>query len=94
MRTKKIFGLMIHGTHQWKKLFRRKSKMKISRRGKEDHGRKGEIPGKIHEDRREIQETVKDTGREIQGKYWKMQRSFVRMEDILKTKIRCVVKRN
>jgi hypothetical protein len=80
MRTKKIFGLMIHGMHQWKKLFRRKSKMKISRRGKEDHGRKGEI--------------VEDTGREIQGKYWKMQRSFVRMEDILKTKIRCVVKIN
>jgi hypothetical protein len=34
--------------------------------------------------------SVEDTEREIKGKYRKIQRSFVRMMDILKTKIRCV----
>jgi hypothetical protein len=35
--------------------------------------------------------SVEDTEREIKGKYRKIQRSFVRMMVILKTKIRCVV---
>jgi hypothetical protein len=50
-RMKKMFGLMIHRMHQWKKLLRRKSKTKNGGSWK-----KRKHPRWMHEDRRDIQE--------------------------------------